>query len=316
MKTKRFILLDIDYFTKKGKPIVRLFGKLSDGRSIIALDKNFKPYIYVLPHDIDECIAELEKFNLNNIEKIRKRDNGEYKDLLKLTLEHSREIVKLEKEIQKLESVESVREYDITFPRRYLIDKGLFPMDNVAVQGKILNSSNETCIIELQKEPQHIESDLPEFNILSFKIEASNPQGVPQVKEDPIIMISFSSNQGFQRVFSTKESSSDFVETVENEIELLKKFVETIKSQNPDIITGYNSDKFDFPYIKDRADLLGVSLDLGVDGSKLKFITVPKKSAMIKGRVHVDLYRIVRRHLQLNSHTIGSVYLSFLEMIK
>ena len=54
---------------------------------------------------------------------------------------------------------------------------------------------------------------------------------------------------------------------------------------------------------------LGVSLNLGVDGSKLQFITVPKKAAMIKGRLHVDLYRIVRRHLQLNSHTIQSVYL-------
>jgi DNA polymerase I len=48
---------------------------------------------------------------------------------------------------------------------------------------------------------------------------------------------------------------------------------------------------------------------VGVDGSKLQFITVPKKSAMIKGRPHVDLYRIVRRHIQLNSHTIQNVYL-------
>lgn len=230
MKTKRFILLDIDYFTKEGKPIVRLFGKLSDGRSIIVLDKNFKPYIYVLPHDIEECMAELEEFKIDKIEKVRKRDNGELKDLLKVILEHPREISKLEREISELKSVESVREYDITFPRRYLIDKGIFPMSEVEVQGKILNSPNETCIIEIEKEPLHIESDLHEFNVLSFKIEVSNPRGVPNVKEDPIIMISFSSNQGFQKVFSTKNSFSDFVETVPNEKELLKKFVETIKT--------------------------------------------------------------------------------------
>ena len=96
----------------------------------------------------------------------------------------------------------------------------------------------------------------------------------------------------------------DFVEVVSDESELLKRFVQIIKSENPDIITGYNSDKFDFPYIKERADLLGISLKLGVDGSKLKFITVPKKAALIKGRIHIDLYRIVRKHLQLNSHTL------------
>lgn len=310
METKRFILLDIDYFTKKGKPIVRLFGKLPDGRSIIALDKNFKPYIYVIPHDIDECISELDEFKIPRIEKIRKTDNGELKDLLKLTLEHPRDIAKLEKKISELKFVESVREYDITFPRRYLIDKGLFPMSEVEVQGKVLKRAgpNGTCIIELQEEPKHIKSDLPDFNILSFKIEACNPKGQPQVKKDPVNIISFTSNLGFQKVFSTKKSSSNFVETVQNEKELLNKFVETIKFVNPDVILGYNSDKFDFPYLKTRADLLGVSLNIGVDGSKIRFITVPKKSAMVKGRPHVDIYRIVRRHLQLNSHTVTNVY--------
>ncbi|MGF7118612.1 3'-5' exonuclease [Methanobacterium oryzae] len=310
METKRFILLDIDYFTKKGEHVVRLFGKLEDGRSIIVLDKNFKPYIYVLPHEIKECIDELKEFNLNKIEKIRKMDNGNLIDFLKVTLEHPRDMLKLEKEINELKSVKSVREYDIPFSRRYLIDKGIFPMSEVEVQGKILKqfSPNETCIIELEKEPRYVKSDLPEFNILSFKIETCNSQGIPKVKEDPIILISFCSNQGFQKVFSTKKSSSDFVETVPTEEELLNKFVETIKTENPDIITGYNSDKFDFPYIKSRADQLGVSLNLGIDGSKLKFIKLPKKSAVIKGRVHVDLYRIVRMHLQLNSHTIGNVY--------
>ncbi|MGZ7160366.1 MAG: 3'-5' exonuclease [Methanobacterium sp.] len=312
METKRFILLDIDYFTRHGKPVIRLFGKITgEDKSIIALDKNFNPYIYILPLGEEECITELREFELLKIEKECKRDNGELKDFLKVTLEHPREILKLEKEINDLKSVESVREYDIPFSRRYLIDKGLFPMSEVEGQGKIIKRSRQggTSIIELLNDPQHFKSSSPELNILSFKIETCNPQGMPKVKEDPIVMISFSSNRGFQKVFSTKKSWSDFVDTVQSEKELLKKFVETIKSENPDIITGYNSDKFDFPYIKGRADLLEISLNLGVDGSKLKFISVPKKSAVIKGCPHVDLYRIVRRHLQLTSHTIQSVYL-------
>ena len=312
METKKFILLDIDYVTRYGRPVIRLFGKIPDeDKSIIALDKNFKPYIYILPLDVEECIAELTEFELPKIEKQRKRDKGELKDFLKVTLKHPREMLKLKKEIQKLKSVKTVREYDIPFSRRYLIDKGLFPISYVEVQGKPLNRSrlNETCIIEIQNEPQHVKSSLPELNILSFKIETCNPRGMPKAREDPIIMISFSDNQGFQKILSTKKSSFDFVETVPNEKELLKKFVETIKSENPDIIIGYNSDKFDYPYIKDRADRLGVTLNLGVDGSKLKFRSLPKKAAVIKGRNHVDLYRVVSRHIQLNEHTLQSVYL-------
>ncbi|HTX61691.1 MAG TPA: DNA-directed DNA polymerase, partial [Methanobacterium sp.] len=93
------------------------------------------------------------------------------------------------------------------------------------------------------------------------------------------------------------------------EKELIEKFVETVKSENPDIITGYNSDKFDFPYLKIRAEKWGLKLKLGVDGSQIRFITGRRKAAHIKGRIHVDLYKIVRRSLQLNSHTIGNVYM-------
>ena len=85
--------------------------------------------------------------------------------------------------------------------------------------------------------------------------------------------------------------------------------MDTIQGENPHIILGYNSDKFDFPYLKERAGKLGVKLNLGVDGSRVKFRTGRIKAASVKGIVHVDLYKIVRRHLQLNSHTIGNVYL-------
>jgi DNA polymerase I len=101
-------------------------------------------------------------------------------------------------------------------------------MSTVEVKGHCINSRqfpqyNKTCIFEIKNQPKFIESDLPKFNVLSFNIEACNPQGMPIVSEDPIIMISFSSNHGFRKVFSTKKSSSDFVVTVLTEKKLLKK---------------------------------------------------------------------------------------------
>jgi DNA polymerase I len=317
MENKKFVLLDIDYITKNNAAVIRLFGKITgedhEG-SIIALDKNFKPYIYVIPHDVDECINELSELELRKVDKIRKNDVGESKDFLKITLKHPQDVPKLREKIWDLPSVEVVREHDIPFYRRYLIDKGLFPMNTVEVQGKILNSSqsspgNETCIFEIENEPKHLESSLPELNVLSFDIEACNPKGMPLEREDPIIMISFSSNQGFKKVFSTKNSSFDFVETVPDERELLKKFVETIKSENPDLILGYNSDGFDFPYIKERAAILSVPLELGVDGTPLKFMKRGyRNAAVVKGRIHIDLYPYMRRYMQLDRHTLERVY--------
>ena len=79
METKRFVLLDIDYITKNSKPVIRLFGKLqgeNNERSIIAMDKNFKPYMYILPYDLEKCTSELRRINLKKVERIRRKDNG------------------------------------------------------------------------------------------------------------------------------------------------------------------------------------------------------------------------------------------------
>ena len=144
-------------------------------------------------------------------------------------------------------------------------------MNTIEVEGKVLNSTHSSrggkYLLEMYGEPKNLKSDLDGLNMLSFNIEACNPRGMPQVKEDPIIMVSFSSNQGFQKIFSTKKSSLDFVETLPCEQELIERYVDTIQSEDPDIILGYNSDRFDFPYIKERAEKLGVPLKLGIDGS-------------------------------------------------
>lgn len=314
METRKFVLLDIDYITKNHTAVVRLFGKvLGEGgrQSIIALDKNFKAYLYVLPHNAEDCLNDLHKLNPLKVEKLQRWDDGELKDLFKVTVKHPKEVSRLKQKIMDLPSVDHVREYDIPFYRRYLIDNGLIPMNTVEVQGRIMdNHINETCVLEMHSKPKPLENSPNKLKILSFNIEASSPRGRPDVKVDPIIMISFHTNHGLKKVFSTKESALDFVETLPGEKELLTKFIQTIHSEKPDLILGYNSDGFDFPYIKERAGILGVPLKVGVDGSKLKFMWRGKRnSAVVKGRVHIDLYPNMRRNLQIETHNLQRVYM-------
>ncbi len=320
-------------------------GENEEGH-IIVLDKSFRPYIYVIHSDhshLDDCTRQLSGLKILSVEKVSKNDRGELKEFLKVTFKHPQDIPKLRDKILNLKSVKEIREHDIPFYRRYLIDKGLFPLKVVEVQANILNSHRSSqgiqgsrksqvppktgdcnsiqkpCIFQVEKSPTPLESGLPEFTVLSFDIEVYNPRGMPQSDLDPIIMISFSSNQGFRKVLSTKNtpdssdpngSPLDFVELVAHEKELLEKFVETVQSENPDIILGYNSDSFDFPYIRDRAAKLGVPLKLGIDGSSPKFTRIGfSNSTMIRGRVHIDLYSNIRRYMHLARHTLEHVYL-------
>jgi DNA polymerase I len=320
MQTKNFILMDIDYVTRNRKPVIRLFGKLlenNEQKHIIVLDKHFKHYIYVIPHDIDVCLDELKKLNILKWKKIYKNDGELVKEVLKVIFNHPQDIPKFVEKARNLKSVKEIREYDIPFYRRYLIDKGLSPMNMVEVHGRILSENSSTCIFQAEKPPTPQKSSLPELKVLSFDMEIYNPQNTAKPGQNSIIIISFSSNQGFKKVFSTKKSGMNFVETVTNEKELLEKFVETIKSQNPDFILGYNSDNFDFPYIRDRAAKLGVTLKIGVDESELEFTQISgKNAAMIRGRIHIDLYPYIRRYLQLNHHTLKHAYKELFEVEK
>lgn len=78
------ILLDADYKTENKKPVVRLFCKDNNRRPVIALDRSFKPYIYVIPKDIEKCKEKLEKFDVEEIKVIEKRDLGKKIKVLKV----------------------------------------------------------------------------------------------------------------------------------------------------------------------------------------------------------------------------------------
>src|SRR5664280_1312158 len=130
MQNKRFVLLDIDYITEDDKAVIRLFGKLKgneEGKSLIVLDRSFKPYIYVVPYDEEQCIEDLNEFDIEMVGWARKGYMGEKKDFLKVTLNHPQDVPKLRDKIRSLDSVKDIMEHDIPFYRRYLIDKAIFP---------------------------------------------------------------------------------------------------------------------------------------------------------------------------------------------
>ncbi len=322
METIRFILLDIDYVTENGKPVVRLFGNqrgISKGEPIIALDKSFKPYIYVVPeNDPESCIKQIYTLDVDEVKRVMKKDVGVEKELLKVVLHHPQDVPKLRDKILALSEVKDIREHDIPFYRRYLMDKGIFPMAEVEVRGKIkapksvpsvVTDNEKLCILEIDGKVNEINGKIPDLKVMSFDIEVRNPKGMPSSDRDEIIMISLASNFGLQRVISTKESSFEYVETVEDEKTMIKRFSDIVNLENPDIIVGYSSDNFDLPYINDRAKKLKIPFKISVDGSDLKSLRRGYTSAAVaRGRVHVDLYPIMRRHLTLDRYTLERVY--------
>ena len=317
---KNVVILDIDYVTYENKPVIRLFSKDKD-KNIVLLDDTFEPYLYVAPKDDDkECQKQiLDTLDDVHIEEVIKKDFQVEKTFLKVTFLNPQELAKNRDALRDLDSVDHIREHDIPFYRRYLIDRDVIPMTEVKACGEKIDSflnldskKHDLEIIKLTKPLERVNDDLQDFRILSFDLEVRNPHGMPNSEVDEIIMIGVASNFGINQVISTKTNSEDrddFVNQVESEKEMIETFIDIVKKSNVDIIVVYNSDIFDLPYIKDRAKLYGLELDLGMDDSNIKFIRRGfANAASFKGLIHVDLYLVMRRYMTLERYTLERVY--------
>lgn len=304
-------LLDIDYETKDDKAVIKMFFKGEKG-SFTAVDDSFKPYFYVLfngaSHKLMEELRGIEK--VTGVVEEEKGYFGSTLRALKIYVVHPQDVPSIRETVKSIEGVAAIHEHDILFVRRYLIDRDLRPLTWVDVEGEFENGVLHMRAVSPAKDRA------PEFRVLAFDTEVYNPKGAPRAGMDPIIMVSLASNTGLRKVLTWKrpDKGLEYVEVLEDEKAVLQRFSEIIGEEDYDIIVGYNTDNFDFPYIRDRLKKLGLALSLGKEASELKIKGrrgLPE--ARIRGRPHLDLYPIIRRSVKLSSYVLENVVREVLE---
>jgi DNA polymerase I len=137
----------------------------------------------------------------------------------------------------------------------------------------------------------------------------------PVAEEDPIILISMSFSPQYSEVdrivLTTKDTGYDGCHIIkcEDEVDLLNTFIFLINDYNPDIVAGYNSNAFDFPYIDKRCKILKVNPTVTRDGRS--WYIRPRfdggVDVTITGRVVIDLLPIIRKNYSLNQYTLKEV---------
>jgi len=105
-------------------------------------------------------------------------------------------------------------------------------------------------------------SNLPELNIHFIDIEVSHDDGQPKsgnIKDEILLITVYSSKTKIYHTFGTKNyTGKEKIEYhhCDDEKELLKQYFKWHRSNYPDIITGWFSNRFDIPYILDRTFML------------------------------------------------------------
>ncbi len=322
----QFFPLEFSYETNnEGKAVIEIFGKTKDNKKIIAIDDNFDPYFYaVLNKNINpnKIIERIKKLKFEKEEKeiyvkdvILEKKNflAKLVDALKIIVNHPSSVIEMRYIVKELNGIEDVKESDISFYKRYLIDKKLIPLQICNIEGELAENTKQGVdfTIKINKIEQGDETFHPK--VLAFDIEAyTEEKRYPVDIKDPIIMVAFAGSDGFKKVITWKKfpNAKDYIEFVDDEEDLIDKFLDTVKKYDPDYITGYFSDGFDFPYIYTRAKKYNTKLNLNTGSLKVNK-RGNNTTAKIEGLTHIDIFKFIRNimssGLRLESYDLGEV---------
>ena len=267
--------------------------KSENGKKHIEAIKTSEPYFLVLPVDLEQAKKDILDLNyefkeritkVQSVELVTKNFQNKNTEFLKISVKFPREVPVIREIIKDFESVSEVFEADMPYVFRSILDNKLKLYEN--------------------------------FNpkILAFDIETTSNGNFPDPLTDKIVSISYYS-RNFEKVTIIRDfkKEHDYINSVASEKELLKDFQETINKFEPDIITGYNSDRFDMWFIKERASKNKIKLKLKPFDEEMNYTRGARndKPVKINGITHLDTYIFIRNvlapRLKTNSLSLDNV---------
>ena len=291
--------IDVTYAVVGGVPEVRIFGISESGERTVFVDRSFKPYFYLECPTCDGSVvmASLSRVApVEAVEVVERRFLGRPKRFLKAVAKIPEDVRRLREAALTVPGVSGVYEADVRFYMRYMIDKGVVPCSwNVAEveEAGRLGHLPQYAV----KEWRGVSPGFPPaLRVLAFDIEVYNERGSPDPARDPVVLVAVKTSEGQEEVFEAAGK---------NDRDALRGFVEFVRSYDPDVVVGYNSNKFDWPYLAERARVVGVPLRVDRLGG------TPQQSVYghwsLVGRANVDLYNIVEEFPEIKLKTLDRV---------
>ncbi len=327
-ETVEFVVTQVDY-TVEGRgddefPVVHVFGRTEDEAAVHARVYEFEPYFYAPTSSVSED-------RLRNYDRITGWEETDAEGepyesirgerLTKIFGQTPRDVGQMRDDFDHYEA-------DILFPNRLLIDKDI--TSGVRVPARELDDGSYKVHHE-ELAPVDA-SAAPRVN--TFDIEVDDRHGFPEDGEQTIVCLTshdsytdeyvvwlYESPDGIEgpealAAYDPIREDADFeadVRVFEREEEMLLAFLDYIDETDPDILTGWNFDDFDAPYLLDRIEALQNSKDHKLNIDRLSRVDEVWRSDWqgpdIKGRVVFDLLYAYKRtqFTELESYRLDAV---------
>ncbi len=320
---------DFQYKYKEGIVYIILYAKTSQNE-LITIQHPYTPYFYIslknvsLPPLIDilktiSVDTSPEPARVLRWEETTKKLLGTPQPFLKVYVNYPRAVPLIAKELANKSY--TCHERDILFTHRFLRDLQLTPMTLTEVEGNFIKDpSYRTPLFKATSLKQLTKETAAHWNILALDIETYAEKKEINPQKNPILMLSLygvnQAGQEFRKVLTWKkfQTTESYIEFVADEKALLQRARDLIIEYNAEIITGYFTDGFDFPYIKTRANIHNLKLDLGKDYSELdtgKITDLKDSETRIAGILHIDIFKFIKnifgKDLKIESFSLDAV---------
>lgn len=288
MDTADIRILSTSYTVDEDEPVIEIYGKAKDGRSVTVLVRGFRPYLYGIevPKALEDQFKEDPE--VSSMEHRMLLYRGRDIDALKISIKSPWKISDYRNRLKRggCDSLAS----DIPYNHRYVYDVDMGSC--IRVSGEPVDKGYLTDITLEMSSFENIDSFDPGLRILSFDIENS-------VDHDFLLCIC--------ATVWDKGEMRECEPIYGSEKDIINGFADLIRKEDPDVITGYNIDNYDIRKIEERAKVnrMKDAMPWGRDGGQPKLRS--ERFWRVKGRIICDAWWAARKEIHPKQETLNAV---------
>jgi DNA polymerase I len=270
------------------EPVIQLFGRTRDGKSIAIEYSGFKPYFFVIapPQALRGAFARDKQ--VVAFEDVTLEVEGRPTPCARVVLRQPWRTPEYREKARKFGS--TPLEADIPFQHRFIYDMDLGAAVRVVGTTQDPKGRYWTDLFLVAERFEPCDPFRPALRILSFDIENS-------IRDGHIFCIGVAYREA-------GEIKSRIL--TGNEREIIERFVKLIDELDPDVISGYNIDGYDLPVLIERAKKHGMErLPLARDHSA--FFHLGERFWRLDGRILTDVWWAVRAEMRPKQETLDYV---------
>ncbi|MFB6126340.1 MAG: DNA-directed DNA polymerase [Halolamina sp.] len=313
-------------------PVVHVFGRTAADETEHVRVLGFEPYFYV-PTAVAEESDLTEEYEA--VVDVRHTDaDGEPFESIRAT-EVAKVVARTPRDVGRIrDDFETTYEADILFPNRLLIDRDI--EGGVRVPARRLDDHEDDAVQVPPAEVVPCEAPQADLRVNTFDIEVDDRSGFPEDGEEPIVCLTSHDSYRDEYVLWLYEApggdgrtldDGDFadydpavrddlevrVESFAEEAAMLDAFVDYLAETDPDVLTGWNFEDFDAPYLLDRMEEIAPGTEYDLTPDRLSRIGETWRSGWggpnVKGRVVMDLLYAYQRTMftELESYRLDAI---------